>query len=156
MQPIRNVLIVGGVHGNELNGIHLVKKFEHPSYRSLIQRSHLSVSTLLANPRAITNGQRYVDVDLNRCFDRSDLSNPALDNWEQQRAKVIALQVKNRPTDFLIDLHTSTANMGLTLLLSSNHPVNLAIAAHLSDRYSFVKVLQVTSQPSNSRLRSLC
>ena len=153
---IRQALLVGGVHGNELNGIFLVKKFEQPRFRSLIQRSHVTTSTMLANPGAIAICQRYVDMDLNRCFRAKDLDDCSLQGHEQTCAKAIAQTLKHQSPDFVMDLHTTTANMGVTLLLASNHPFNLALAAYLSEGNEWVKVLHVTSTQSDGRLRALC
>lgn len=156
MINIRQALLVGGVHGNELNGIFLVKKFEQSRFRHLIQRSHVKTSTMLANPGAIAICQRYVDLDLNRCFRAPDLSDSSLQGHEHTCAKAIAQTLKHRSPDFLMDLHTTTANMGLTLLLGSHHPFNLALAAYLCEGNEWIKVLQVTSTQADGRLRSLC
>jgi len=156
MHPIHHALIVGGVHGNELNGIHLIKLLEQPQYRHLVERSHLSVSTLLANPQAVELGRRFVDMDLNRCFSQADLDNQELVNYEQQLAKTIDQSLKARQVDFLIDLHSTTANMGLTLILGSDRPLNLAIAAHLSQLDPHVYVLKLTSNTHQRRLREYC
>lgn len=138
---IRRVAIVGGTHGNELTGVYLVKKFEQSP--ALIQRSSFESVTLLANPKAIAANRRYLDRDLNRCFAGEDLSNPALTSYEDQRAKAIAAQLgpKEQPqADVIIDLHSTTANMGLTILPSSKHPLNLALAAYLSEQHPLVRV----------------
>lgn len=154
MKHVRNVLIVGGVHGNELNGIYLVKTLEQQP--ALLERSHLTATTLLANSDAIHQNRRYVEMDLNRCFDRDDLTNPDLHLHEQQLAKQIYRQVQAQPIDFVVDLHTTTANMGLTLILSSDHPLNVAIAAHLSILSPLVKILLLSPQSATRRLRGLC
>lgn len=156
VNKIRQAVLVGGVHGNELNGVFLVKKFEQPRFQPLIQRSHLTTTTMLANPGAIAMGRRYVDMDLNRCFRTIDLDNPSLDNHEQTCAKAIARTLEHQPPDFLMDLHTTTANMGLTVLLASNHPFNLALAAYLSQENDWVKVLRIAATQSDGRLRGLC
>jgi succinylglutamate desuccinylase len=130
---IRRVAIVGGTHGNEWTGIYLVKKFEQ--FPELIRRSSFETITLMGNPKAIAANQRYIDQDLNRCFSCEDLSNPALTSYEEQRAKAIAAQLgskENPQVDFIIDLHSSTANMGLTILPSSTDPFNLRLCAYLS------------------------
>lgn len=138
---IQRIAIIGGTHGNELTGVYLVKKFQqHPD---LITRPSLHVTTLLANPKAIALNRRYVDRDLNRCFDPADLKNPALNTYEDQRAKAIATQLlpPNEPQiDFILDLHSTTANMGLTVLLSNAHPFNLQLAAYLCQVNPNVKV----------------
>ncbi|NEQ95781.1 MAG: aspartoacylase [Cyanothece sp. SIO2G6] len=154
MKHVRNVLIVGGVHGNELNGVYLVKTLEQQ--RSQLTRSHLSATTLLANPEAIRRNRRYVDTDLNRCFDPKDLTTANITLHEQQVAQQIYTQVQDRGVDFVVDLHTTTANMGLTLILSSDHPLNVAIAAYLATISPLVKILLLSPQSAIKRLRGLC
>lgn len=142
MNKIKRVVIVGGTHGNELLGIYLVKKFERLPH--LIQRSSFESCTLFANPKAHQLMRRYVDTDLNRCFRRQDLNDFSLISYEAQRAKAI-YQVfgpqGQRPVDLTIDLHTTTANMGLTIILANKHPFNLQLAAYLASINAEVKVL---------------
>lgn len=139
--PIQRIAIVGGTHGNELTGVYLVKKFQQNP--NLISRPTLQVTTLLANPKAIDLNRRYVDRDLNRCFGPADRSNLVSTTYEAQRAKAIATQLlppDKPPTDFILDIHSTTANMGLTLLLSSDRPFNLQLAAYLCHVNPAVKV----------------
>jgi succinylglutamate desuccinylase len=154
---IRRVVIAGGTHGNELTGIYLVKKFQQ--YPQLLHRESLECVTLLANPKAIAANRRYVDRDLNRCFTNEDLANPALTSYEDRRAKEIAAQLgpKSQPkADVIIDLHSTTANMGLTILPSSKDPINLRLAAYLSMLNPSVRVcLGVKCNQDASVLRSL-
>ncbi|ACK72150.1 Aspartoacylase [Gloeothece citriformis PCC 7424] len=110
--PIKRVMTVGGTHGNELTGVYLVKKFQ--KYPHIIQRSTFETLTLLANPKAIEVGRRYLETDLNRCFKPQDLQNKNLFKYEQLRAKEIAQYIQDKQIDFIIDLHRTTANMGLT------------------------------------------
>ena len=138
---IRKVAIVGGVHGNEWTGIHVVKKFQQ--FPDLVQRPSLECVTLLANPGAFAVNRRYVDRDLNRCFSQKDLANPQLTSYEDQLAKAIAQQLippDAPPIDAILDLHSTTANMGLTILLASLHPLNLQLAAYLSAQFSEVRI----------------
>ncbi|AFY91648.1 aspartoacylase [Chamaesiphon minutus] len=138
---IRRVAIVGGTHGNELTGIYTIENLNrcpHP-----IDGYSFECMTLLANPKAIAANRRYIDRDLNRCFGNADLSNLDLTNYEDILAKEIAAKLgpKDRPrADVIIDLHTSTSNMGLTILLSSKHPFNLRLAAYLSTLHPDVRV----------------
>jgi len=154
---IRRVAIVGGTHGNELTGVYLVKKFQQ--FPDLIYRQSLDCTTLLANPRAIAANRRYIDRDLNRCFGNNDLANSALTGYENQRAREIAAQLgpKDHPKiDLIIDLHTTTSNMGLTVLPSSKHPFNLRLAAYLSQLDPTVRVTcGIQCNQNSPMLRSL-
>lgn len=130
---VRRVAIVGGTHGNELTGVYLIKKFEQ--FPALLDRANFETVTLLANPEAVAINQRYVDRDLNRCFAIEDLLNPVLTAYEDQRAKAIAVELGSREhpnVDVIIDLHSTTSNMGLSVLPSSKHPFNFRLAAYLS------------------------
>jgi succinylglutamate desuccinylase len=143
--PIRRIAIVGGTHGNELTGVYLIKKFQRSPH--LVQRNSFETLTLLGNPKAIHLVRRYVDRDLNRCFSLEELQ--SLDTYENFRAREIATELAN--VDVILDLHTTTAKMGLTLLLSSQHPENLKMAAYLTTKHP-VKICLGESTPM---LRSL-
>lgn len=154
MKQIKRVAIVGGTHGNELIGVYLVKKFQQ--FPEKIKRNSFETLTLLANPKAFEEGRRYIETDLNRCFNLQDLKNPLLIGYEQLLAKAIYHQLEEFQVDFLIDLHTTTANMGLTILLSNEHPFNLGLAAYLSSINPSIKVLRTELVPEKNRLRSIC
>lgn len=158
MNPIKRVAIVGGTHGNEFTGAYLIKKFEQ--FPDLIQRGSFETLTLFANPKAFELKRRYIDKDLNRCFLHQDLQNPALLGYEEQRAKTIDQQLGpkgNAQVDAIVDLHSTTANMGLSLLLGSLQPASLRLAAYLSSINPRVKVCSLISPHAESaHLRSLC
>ena len=134
-ESIDRVAIVSGTHGNELTGVYLVKKFER--YPQLLYR-HFECVTLLANPQAVVANRRYIDRDLNRSFDNAELANATSIGYEAQRAQEIARELAN--IDLIIDLHSSTAQMGLTILPSSRHPFNLRLAAYLSTLHPDVRI----------------
>lgn len=150
--------VVGGTHGNELTGAYLVKKFEH--FSDLVTRSSFETITLFGNPRAFEIGRRYVDKDLNRCFENAALLDPTRSSYEDLRAKTIhqILGPKGQPNvDLILDLHSTTSNMGLTLILSSQHRFNLQLAAYLSRVNPLVKIFSWgQADHESSLLRSLC
>ncbi|MBD0347073.1 MAG: aspartoacylase [Coleofasciculus sp. Co-bin14] len=158
MNPISRVAIVGGVHGNEFTGAYLIKKFEQ--FPELIKRSSFEVLTLLGNPKAFEAGRRYLDKDLNRCFHQQELHNQTLYSYEECRAKTIyqILGANGKcQADLLLDLHSTTANMGLSIILGNNHPFTLQLAAYLSSINPLVRVCMGTqSGQRNAFLRSLC
>ncbi|BAY24314.1 succinylglutamate desuccinylase/aspartoacylase [Calothrix sp. NIES-2100] len=158
MSKIKRVVIVGGTHGNEITGIYLVKKFERSP--DLIQRSSFESVTLIGNPQACAIGKRYVDTDLNRCFLSQDLENPSLTSYEAQQAKIIHQTFGfqgSQPADFVIDLHSSTANMGLSIILGNENLLNISLAAYLTSINPKVKILYSTSQHKvRPHLDSIC
>lgn len=141
MSPVsvERTAIVGGTHGNELIGVFQVSKFEQLPH--LVQRSTFETLTLISNPQAVAAGRRYIDTDLNRCFDPEDLQNPNLVNYGQLLAKKIAHTIQQEKIDFTIDLHTTTSNMGLTITLHNQHPYLLHLAAYLTTLNPLVRVL---------------
>lgn len=115
---INRVAIIGGTHGNEVTGTYLLRRWaENPAE---ISRDSFTTSPLWANPRAFSENKRFVDVDLNRSFLLKELNDETIHTYEGQRAKAIneCLGPKEKPAvDFLIDIHTTTSNMGVTLVL---------------------------------------
>lgn len=157
MSQIERVAIVGGNHGNELTGVHLVKKFQ--KYPNLIDRASFETLALLGNLKAIEQGKRYIDKDLNRCFTNQGLQNPQLSSYEDTRAKAIQhiLQPQNQPfVDVIVDLHSTTANMGLSLIFCDMHPFLLRLGAYLSSTNPMVKVFVNQQSREGGFLRSLC
>lgn len=130
--PIRTVAIVGGTHGNEFSGIYLEKRYRNQP--DLIARSSFSTRTLFANPEAHNANKRYLHSDLNRQFKTADLANPALCNYEQSRAKVINAELGPKgaaKTDFVIDLHNTTSNMGACLILTQPGRIYNLLAGYI-------------------------
>jgi succinylglutamate desuccinylase len=159
MSKIKKVLIVGGTHGNEVIGVHLIEKFER--YQNLIYRPSFETLTLVGNPKAVAAGRRYIDKDLNRCFNFQELGNetPANSEYEYQRAREIKYlfgQKGQKPIDVTVDLHSSTANMGTTLILDNHDPFNLQLAAYLSSVQPMLKIYSSAASGRNQdSLRSL-
>lgn len=137
---MRRVAIVGGTHGNELTGAYLVKKFA--ASPELIQRSSVESMALLANPLAFTACKRYMERDLNRCFSPDNLQDASAVSYEDAQARAIYQQIGSGDSkaDFIVDLHSTTANMGLTIILTNRHPFNLRLAAYLGLRHPAIKI----------------
>ncbi|MBG1269478.1 aspartoacylase [Nostoc sp. WHI] len=159
MNQINRVAIVGGTHGNEFTGAYLIQKFDQ--FPDLITRPSFETVTLLANPNAFATARRYVEKDLNRCFLKQDLQDSTLGSYEELRAKSIQDTLasnRDKQVDFIIDLHSSTANMGLTIILVNSHPLNLKLAAYLSQINPLVRIYRCSfkSIEENPFLNSLC
>ncbi|MEH1830196.1 MAG: aspartoacylase [Nostoc sp.] len=159
MNQINRVAIVGGTHGNEFTGSYLIQKFAQ--FPDLITRSSFETVTLLANPNAFAAGRRYVEKDLNRCFLKQDLQDPTLKSYEELQAKLIQDTLTSngdKQADFILDLHSSTANMGLTIILVNSHPLNLKLAAYLSRINPLVRIYRCSFQSveENPFVNSLC
>lgn len=157
MNQINRVALIGGTHGNEFIGAYLIKKFDQFPY--LIRRPSFETLTLLGNPKAFDAGRRYIDKDLNRCFLSQELQDLTLSSYEEIRAKAICqlLGPKDKSqVDVIVDLHTTTANMGLSIMLGNLHPSSLRLAAYLSSINPLVKVCWTRPDQDSAFLRSLC
>lgn len=129
---MNKVAIVGGTHGNEFSGIYLLKKWRQNPAK--IQRDSFEIQTVFANPQAFEANKRYLDCDMNRQFGLDDLNNPELANYEQSRAKAINAQLGPKgeaQSDFIIDLHNTTSNMGPSLILLKSDAFNRQMAAYV-------------------------
>lgn len=115
---IKRVAIIGGTHGNEITGIYLLKRWD--AERAEITRDSFTTITLWANPRAFYENKRFIDVDLNRCFLLDELNDKRNLTYEGQLAKAINARLGPKhesAVDFILDIHTTTSNMGVTLIL---------------------------------------
>ncbi|WP_017446035.1 aspartoacylase [Gayadomonas joobiniege] len=154
---IKTVAVVCGTHGNEITGVYLHKKWQ--KNQALIQRTSISTQLVHANPKAYTNNRRYIDQDLNRQFAKHDLENMALGGYEQSRAKVINQQLGpkgNSKTDLIIDLHTTTSQMGPTLLLPQKGAFYNQLAAYVSMQMPEVIVFCDEDDKANDEHKLLC
>ncbi len=158
MEKFRQVAIVGGTHGNEFTGAYLIKKFEN--FPELVKRPSFETLVMLANPQAFQANRRYIDKDLNRCFSIEDLNNSLGSSHEQDRARFInkVLGPKGNPqVDFIVDLHSTTANMGLSIVLLDDNPFNIKLAAYLSSIQPTVKIYSwIEPEKESSFLNSIC
>ncbi len=129
---LQHVALVGGTHGNEWGGIYLYELWHDQPH--LFESFPFEVECYLANPRATDLNRRYVDQDLNRSFLKAHLKPEKDANYEAQRACTIAQELHD--TDFLIDLHNTTSNMGQSLILSGENPfedeLTRQLCAHLT------------------------
>ena len=152
MTFINKVLLSAGIHGNEKTGIFLIKKFKKNP--DLIHKKNFTTETLLINTKAIELNRRYYEIDLNRCFDFNS-DRPGEKRYEQYLAREIYQQVQEQEIDFVLDFHTSTSNMGLTLLLSNDRPFNLQLAAYLAAKNPLVKIVRNANNKDKNRFRHI-
>ncbi|NVJ58860.1 MAG: aspartoacylase [Gammaproteobacteria bacterium] len=138
---IKKILLVGGTHGNESTGVFLINKWQR--FPHLIQREGLQIDTLLANPAAIKANRRYIDKDLNRCFSNAVLKDESLQGVELERAHELVGQLGSKDNcryDLIIDLHTSTANMKVNLVLTKHDDFHHQMMSYMQQRRDDVVV----------------
>ena len=155
---IKNIAITGGTHGNELTGVYLVKKWQ--TNPELLKRSNFETITKLMNTRAIKEVRRYVDQDLNRSFGLTDLANDDLDVHEAKLAKelneVLGKKGSLEPkVDFIVDLHTTTSNMGLSIVVSNPSTTTWRAIAYLCKMEPSLNVYRWQGDIENSFVDSM-
>ena len=124
-----DVLVVAGTHGNELNAPWLLQQWNHQP--DLINSAGLYIQRLVGNPQAQAAIRRYIDRDLNRSF-RPDLLEPSGGDLEVRRARELVGRFGpkgDEPCSVVLDLHSTTAAMGCSLVLYGRRPADLALAA---------------------------
>jgi hypothetical protein len=111
----KKILVIGGVHGNELSGIQLVQLLKELPLQS--------VDTLIANPLAVQKNVRFVEQNLNQCF-----SDNSTDSYENNQAIEIK-QILNE-YDYILDFHNTTSDKN-TCLITTQLPNSVHL--HLSE-----------------------
>lgn len=140
-EMVNKAVVVGGTHGNEYTGVYLLEKYHE--YPHLLKPKTFELEYLLANPEAFKHNRRYLDRDLNRSFKQSDLKDTLLSGYENARAKEINDQLGPKGdarVDMIIDLHTSTAPMGVNLVLTQTDTFHLMLVDYVQQRMDDVTV----------------
>jgi aspartoacylase len=149
---IRKVFIMGGTHGNERTGIHAVQYIQE-NLNDFYSGSVRKIETIYGNPRAIARNSRYIEMDLNRAFTydyRSPISEEkfsGLASSECTYEALRALEIRrnmgalSHPADFVIDLHTTTSEMGNCLIVSDDDPWTDALCSRLQGTIPHCNVL---------------
>ncbi|MFZ9520521.1 MAG: aspartoacylase [Silvanigrellaceae bacterium] len=147
-QKMKHVLVSGGTHGNEFTGAFLARHWLTDS--SSIRRPSFNTIPLFANRRAFEICRRYVERDLNRSFSPSG---PVVDSqaYELKLAQQIQHELlekcDGKAPDVIFDLHTTTAHMGLSLVLTNRDPFNVLLYGYLRSKDSNVRAY-VWEEPS--------
>jgi len=123
------VLVVAGTHGNEVNAPWLLQQWQ--ACPDLIDAAGLSVQRVIGNPEALNRRCRYVDRDLNSCFLPDQLEREASGLEFQRAGELLRLHGANgeHPCAVALDLHSTTAAMGNSLVVYGRRPADLALAA---------------------------
>jgi aspartoacylase len=129
------VLVVAATHGNERNAPWLMEHWRQQP--QLLKAAGLELQLEIGNPEAFAANRRYLDRDLNRCFDPALLADPFREEREIQRARellaVFGPEGRN-PCAVALDLHSTTSAMGNSLVVYGRRPADLALAAGIQAR----------------------
>ena len=155
---VNRVVVVGGTHGNERNGVFLARWLKEVQGS---RNDNFELSILEGNTPACDKNVRYVEEDLNRQFLLSKLSDPSLKSMEAIRAKQIdeLLGPKSSPnptTDLIIDLHGTTSPCAVALMMHPTDEFSRELGGYLSSESDQVEIVnwknaEVHMLPSVSR-----
>lgn len=134
MNKIENLVIFGGTHGNEVTGVEVIKLLEKRNYFG----KNVNLVTHFSNRKAYELKKRYVDKDLNRSFTKAAIKEDGYLH-EERLAKEIYDKFGN-DKNLIIDIHTTTSNMGKSLVLTKINDFNLKLISFLQDIHSDLKV----------------
>jgi aspartoacylase len=140
------VIIVGGTHGNEWTGITIVKHYQDSLKKKFPQ---LELEFLFANPESYNLNKRFKDEDLNRAFQFLDQNKAS---YEHTRAREIKSLIQKKEC-LVIDLHTTTSNMGKTIIISEFNPIIFSLCAKLQEEFADCRVIGAPD-PSKKYLAS--
>uniref|UniRef100_A0A673IGJ3 N-acyl-aromatic-L-amino acid amidohydrolase n=2 Tax=Sinocyclocheilus rhinocerous TaxID=307959 RepID=A0A673IGJ3_9TELE len=147
LPALARMAVSGGTHGNELSGVYVVQEMEQQRKETGEHAWPIPITTVLSNPRAVRECRRYIDRDINRCFNRATLSSPITDSspYEVRRAQelnnLLGPKGSTDAMDLICDLHNTTANMGLTLIhYTTSDWVTLHICKYLQTKITKVPV----------------
>jgi aspartoacylase len=133
--PGGSILVVGGTHGNERHAPWLLEQWQ--SAPDSLAHQGFALELVLGNPQALAAGRRYIDRDLNRSFAPQLLADPQQQSLEVLRAREL-LQRHGpdgaAPALLALDLHSTTAAMGNSLVVYGRRPCDLALAAGIQQR----------------------
>lgn len=144
----RRIAVVGGTHGNEKGGVWAVKALQATPGKRL--RPGLEVRTRIANPEAERRNLRYLDRDLNRCFGPELTRTDAPDSSARERAAARRISDDLRDTDLVIDLHNTTAAMGITWILTDRNPWVWWLAREAQAENPMVRILFTPETPETN------
>jgi aspartoacylase len=120
------IAVVGGTHGNEPVGVEVIRHLDRRPPAAALHE----FKTYWGNPSAYELQRRFVDCDLNRCFGKNGRSSGS----EAARSRELAQEIEGN-FDFIIDIHTTTSNMGITAILTQTDERTRRAAAYLRSKH---------------------
>lgn len=143
MNSIHTIVIAGGTHGNELTGIKLYEKWTADGGLAEKCKS-AEIALVHTNIEATAACRRYIDMDLNRSFAESLLRLESPSAYEIRRAKELDERFgpkgPHSRTDLIIDIHNTTSNMGICLILSARDPFTMRASAEIAHEFPDARI----------------
>lgn len=105
--PGPHVLILGGIHGNEVTGVMLVEEMRRDLDAGTLALTSGTLTLAIGNPRAVELNARGSEphADLNRMFTPATLDPNGPDTYEARRARELAPLLAS--ADIAVDMHAT-------------------------------------------------
>ena len=135
---MEHLVLVGSTHGNEWTGAYLLKHLE--TNKDILASKFFHTHYLFANEKAFENSTRYVERDLNRSFNFADRKQDI--HHEEKLARKLRSQISalsNNEEYLLVDMHTTTADMGTTLIVDNLSKFNLQLLSYAAKKIPDMK-----------------
>ena len=131
---LKKILIVSGTHGNEINPVWAINQFNN-QFKTIDK--NIEYKFIIGNPLAYERGCRYIDNDLNRSFNsiKKNFDNSV---YEINRANFLVNKFGvngSEPCEIVIDLHTTTSNMGTSIVMYGRRRQDFCLAALLQHKF---------------------
>jgi len=129
--PGTNLVILGAIHGDEICGTIAIKKVisEIKSGDLVIESGSVTLIPI-SNPQAYIEKKRFITDNLNRFFKKWDKA----DSYEKQLANFLTDYVEQ--ADYMLDIHSTTAEGEPNIFVDFNTPENKAFAQVLPAQYA--------------------
>ncbi len=121
----RKFIVVGGMHGNEINGIEAIERLI-PQLKKVLKPGHGRIYFLKGNLQALNQNERFIEQDLNRLWLEENIDKPVSEVADFKALKVLHDLIVNdicqgqfKNCNFL-DLHTFSAQSGIFAIPACN------------------------------------
>ncbi len=118
MRPETKLLFIAATHGNENFSIPVFKSLE-----SEYPRNKWGYDWIIGNPKALNQGKRFTETDLNR----SAPGDPNSSLYEERRAAELIETAQDY--DMIVDIHGTVSPCGLVKIIPKPSIENLALAS---------------------------
>ncbi len=105
-KPGKILFVSGAIHGNESAGLEGIQEFLELLKTSKIKLKEGRIIFILGNPVALIKNQRFIDSNLNRCFDLVSKKFKKNIGYEIKRATEIKSLINLIVPDMVLDLHS--------------------------------------------------
>lgn len=113
---MKKLLLLGSQHGNEILGINL-HTYISEKHTDLLEH----VDYLCGNPEAYDKHTRFIETDMNRSY------NMGGSTLEEKRADEVLSLIKAKAYDYVLDIHTTTADISGIFITTALRPENTEI-----------------------------